>query len=143
MKEIKTEIIINAPKEEIWAVLSNIGDYENWNNIITDVKSSLQVDRGFRFKIALFGLAVPMVAKVHRVDENRYLGWGNDYQSWIKVILAAHHYFEIIELSDSQCKFVHGEQFYGIVPFALWPTIRKMATSYDTFNENLKSAAEK
>jgi len=143
MKEIKTEIIINAPKEEIWAVLSNIGDYENWNNIITDVKSSLQVDRGFRFKIALFGLAVPMVAKVHRVDENRYLGWGNDYQSWIKVILAAHHYFEIIELSDSQCKFVHGEQFYGIVPFALWPTIRKMAKSYDTFNENLKSAAEK
>ena len=143
MKEIKTEIVINASKEDIWAVLSNINNYENWNNIITDVKSSLQVDRGFRFKIAVFGLSVPMVAKVHRADENRYLGWGNDYQSWIKVVLAAHHYFEIIELSDSQCKFVHGEQFYGVVPFVLWPTIRKMAKSYQTFNENLKSAVEK
>ena len=143
MKEIKTEITINASKEEIWAVLSNINNYENWNDIITNVKSSLQVDRGFRFKIKVFGLTVPMVAKVHRADENRYLGWGNDYQSWIKVILAAHHYFEIIEISDSQCKFVHGEQFYGVVPFALWPTIRMMGKSYDTFNENLKLTVEK
>lgn len=143
MKEIKTEITINASKEEIWAVLSNIDNYGDWNGIITNVKSSLQVDRGFKFKIKVFGLSVPMVAKVHRADENQYLGWGNDYQSWIKVILAAHHYFEIIAISDSQCKFVHGEQFYGVVPFALWPTIRMMAKSYDTFNESLKSAVER
>lgn len=143
MKEIKTEIVINSSKEKIWAVLCELDNYETWNNIITDVKSSLQVGRGFRFKISIFGLAVPMAAKVHRADENRYLGWGNDYQSWLKFVLAAHHYFEIVEISDTQCKFVHGEQFYGVVPFALWPTIRKMGKSYETFNKSLKLAAEK
>ena len=143
MKEIKTEIVINSSKEEIWAVLSDLDNYAKWNNIITDVKSSLQVDRGFRFKIRILGLAVPMAAKVHTADENKYLGWGNDYQSWIKVILAAHHYFEIIEISDSQCKFVHGEKFYGVIPFALWPSIKTMGKSYNKFNESLKLAVEK
>ncbi|OUS00595.1 hypothetical protein A9Q81_10440 [Gammaproteobacteria bacterium 42_54_T18] len=143
MKGIKTEITINAPKEKIWALLSDLDNYQNWNNIITNVKSSLQVDRGFRFKIDIFGQAVPMTAKVHRADENQYLGWGNDYQSWVKMILAAHHYFEIIEISESQCKFVHAEQFYGVVPFVLWPIINKMGKSYERFNESLKSEAEK
>jgi len=143
MKEIKTEIIINASKEKIWTLLSDLESYQRWNNIITSVKSSLQVGRGFRFKINIFGQAVPMVAKIHRSDQNQYLGWGNDYESWAKIILAAHHYFEIIEVSETQCKFVHGEQFYGVVPFVLWPIINKMEKSYDQFNDSLKSEVER
>ncbi|OUS23659.1 hypothetical protein A9Q99_26820 [Gammaproteobacteria bacterium 45_16_T64] len=143
MKQIKTEITINSSKESIWAVLSDIGNYGAWNNVITGVSGTLQEGRGFRFKIAILGRPVPMAAKIHRAEENRYLGWGNDYQSWVKVILGAHHYFEIIEVSENECKFVHGEMFYGVIPTVLWGVIKKMSEQYDVFNAALKSKVER
>lgn len=141
-KQIRTETTIHASKESIWAVLSDIGNYSQWNSVITEVASSLEVGRGFRFKIAILGRPVPMAAKVHRAEENRYLGWGNDYQSAAKYVLGAHHYFEIEEVSATECKFVHGEMFYGVIPVVLWGAIKRMSAEYDKFNASLKARVE-
>jgi len=142
MKQIKTEIIINSSKEKIWAVISDFASYDDWNSIITGVKGKMVVGSGFRFKIDIYGFAVPMPAEVQRADENQYFGWGNDYESFLRFILAAHHYFEIIEISDTQCKFVHGENFYGIIPWTSWKLIEPMGAQYDIFNAALKNRVE-
>ncbi len=43
--EIKTEILISASPEKVWAILNDFGNYPNWNPFITsltgDVKTVL------------------------------------------------------------------------------------------------------
>ncbi|RYZ45415.1 MAG: SRPBCC domain-containing protein, partial [Chitinophagaceae bacterium] len=33
-KQIKTEIVINASKEKVWAILTNFSQYPQWNPFI-------------------------------------------------------------------------------------------------------------
>jgi uncharacterized protein YndB with AHSA1/START domain len=45
MKHIKTEILINAPIEKIWAVLTDVSYYSSWNPFITKIDGDAEVIR--------------------------------------------------------------------------------------------------
>ena len=44
MREIKTEILIKAPIEKIWAVLVDFSNYSEWNPFIRKIEGVFQKD---------------------------------------------------------------------------------------------------
>lgn len=42
MREIRTEIIIAAPIEKIWAILINFSSYPRWNPFIRNIEGNPQ-----------------------------------------------------------------------------------------------------
>ena len=44
MKEIRTEIIINTSKEEVWSILTNFSEYPEWNPFIRSLEGQAVKD---------------------------------------------------------------------------------------------------
>jgi len=142
MKEIKTEIEISSSRDNVWQTLMDFKKYDDWNTIISEVKAVAEVNRSIRFKINVNGNKLPITARIQRCEENCYFGWGTKSGSWMNRIIGAHHYFELHEISPEKCKVLHGEVFYGIIPFLTWPLIRKLKQSYEGMNRALKHQVE-
>jgi uncharacterized protein YndB with AHSA1/START domain len=41
-KEIKTEILINASPDKVWAILTDFDNYPSWNPFITSLKGEVK-----------------------------------------------------------------------------------------------------
>ena len=42
-REIKTEVLINATPQKVWAILANFDNYSSWNPFLQSVKCELKV----------------------------------------------------------------------------------------------------
>lgn len=40
--QIRTEIVIQASKEKVWSILTNLGAYPEWNPFIVSSKGSIE-----------------------------------------------------------------------------------------------------
>jgi hypothetical protein len=136
MKEIRTEIIINTSKEEVWSILTNFRKYPEWNPFIRSLEGKAVKDTRL---VAILQLKdrKPMVFKpvVTVSDEKKKFEWlGTTPLN----VVNGRHYF-ILE----QVKFVHGEQFTGILAS---PFHKKLAgptrAGFVEMNKALKNRAE-
>ncbi len=140
-KEIKTEIIINASRERIWKVLTDFEAYPQWNPFVvriegkpiigTRLKNTLQNgEKQFQFK--------PIVTSVEPGKSFAWLG-----SLFIKGLFDGHHSFELEDLGNSQVKFIHSEQFSGILSgFILKKIGADTKLNFIKFNEAIKKRAE-
>lgn len=69
----KNEIIINAAPEKVWQVLTNIENWDEWNERIKEPKlqGNLQVGRIFTWKTN----GSKIKSKIHSFTHNETLGW--------------------------------------------------------------------
>jgi len=67
------EIIINAPQEKVWEVLTKIEDWPNWYTKITDTKINDKPDEGASFTWKTNGSKIK--SKIHTYEPNKTLGW--------------------------------------------------------------------
>jgi hypothetical protein len=78
VREIVTEIEINAPTERVWEVLTTFGSYTEWNPYIRSAQGELR--EGGRLEIRIEppggrGMTFrPVLLSVHRPKELRWLG---------------------------------------------------------------------
>ena len=113
MKEIKTEIIINASSKDVWNVLTNFSQYPEWNPFIRSLEGQAVEDTKLVATLKLKDRK-PMVFKpvVTASEENKKFEWLG--KTPLNVV-NGRHYFVVEEISNGQVKFVHGEQFTGIL----------------------------
>src|ERR671927_234268 len=107
-KRIATEIIINAPKEKVWEVLTDFAQYPQWNPFIISVKG-----QGLVNTLRNGSQTVVFKPKILNVVPYRYFDWLGSLG--IRGLFDGHHYFEVEELSPSQVKLKHGEAFSGLL----------------------------
>ena len=142
MKEISTDIVIDAPKERIWELLTDFEGYANWNPFIYKMSGKLKKGSMVNFKVNAKGRNLFFVAKIRTYDENKALSWGGPEIDLVSKIVNADHYFEIEEISENQCRLLHGERFSGLLPKLAWRLIKTLQPSYEAMNEQLKIKAE-
>jgi len=142
MPSMLTEIIINAPKEAIWKVLTDFDSYGEWNPLIVDIQAATEVGHGVKFKADLKGKKLPFGAKMRRCEENRELSWGGPGFKPLNLLAGADHYYRIEEIGDNQCRFIHGETFYGILPMLFSGWIASCKPLYDGMNKAMKERVE-
>ncbi len=143
MKEIRTEITINAAPDKVWRVLSNFRDYPNWNPFLRWLDGDVAVNNKIVVRIEPPGANgmtfKPVVLKLDKNKEFRWLG-----HMIIPGLFDGEHIFELIDNGNDTTTFVQREQFKGI----LIPLFKKMLDintkqGFELMNKVLKERVEK
>jgi hypothetical protein len=142
MKEIYTEIEINAPAERVWQVLTDFAAYPEWNPFVRRAEGEIRV--GARLHIYIQpsgGKGMSFRPTVLVADPNREFRWLGHL--WLPGLFDGEHSFLIEPVGDGRVRFVQREQFGGL----LVPLLSKMLDGgirrgFEEMNQALKLRAE-
>jgi hypothetical protein len=143
MKEVRTEININAPAEKVWKILTNFKDYHNWNPFLRWLTGKVAVNNKIAVRIAPPGANAmtfnPTVLKFDRNKEFRWLG-----HLLFPGLFDGEHIFELTDNGNGTTSFVHREQFRGIlIPLFSKKLDVNTRQGFELMNEKLKEQAER
>lgn len=138
---ITTEIVINAPAERVWDILSNFSAYEHWNPFIVKIEGQLQ--KGAKLKTTLQNGkdTISFKPEIQSIIPGKYFSWKG--QLFLPGIFDGHHYFEIQPLNEVQIKLIHGENFSGLLASVIFKKIgNDTRNNFIRMNQSLKKLAE-
>jgi hypothetical protein len=142
MKKIETVIVIDATPERIWQVLTDFEEHPRWNPFIQSIEGEKVPGRNITVSIKPPGskgmVFRPVILKFNSGKEFRWKG-----KLGITGIFDGEHYFILEPISDSQTRFIHGEQFSGILVNLMGKTLEKTREGFTLMNEALKQESEK
>jgi hypothetical protein len=143
MREIKTEIEISAPVAEVWAILTNIDDWENWSPIINEASGDASL--GSTLSITMMsdeeGEDGPQYSPVITIlDEPKLFRWRATMMAGF--VMTNDKVFDLEE-TDTGTHLIHKELFSGMFVPLFWSSVEKNVPSMlDSMNEALKANAE-
>ncbi|MBD3383776.1 SRPBCC domain-containing protein [candidate division KSB1 bacterium] len=142
MREILSDIKINASPQRVWEVLTDLASYSLWNPFVRNALGRVQEgeqlqvfikppdSRGMTFK--------PVVKEV--VPQRRFSWLGH---LMVPGLFDGEHIFEIDPISEEEVRFIQRERFRGIfVPLLLKGIGTKTEKGFEAMNQALKSRAE-
>ena len=142
MRNIKTDVVINASPDKVWSILTDFDTYPEWNPFIKSFEG--KPAEGERFKVTIQQPGSkpmtfkPKCLKFERNKEFRWLG-----HLFIKGIFDGEHIFELIPAENGKTKFIQRENFNGILVPLLWNQLETKTTKgFEMMNEKLKELAE-
>ncbi|TLZ53383.1 MAG: SRPBCC domain-containing protein [Methanobacteriota archaeon] len=137
MKELRTEIDIDASAEHVWAALTDFAAFPEWNPFIRRIEGTLAV--GSRLEVSLGASGTkPMTFRptVLRVDPNRELRWLG--RVGLPRIFDGEHIFEIEPRGPNRVRFVQRERFRGLfVPLLAKSLDRDARRGFEEMNRAL------
>jgi len=138
----RTTFRINAPKEVVWAVLTDFKRYRDWNPSLPSIDGDLRVGSIISLTLAMPGRPSTKVkARLLEVVPKRRLTWhGNAGADWL---FAGDREFLIDDTDGSAVSLTHVENVRG----ALFPLFRlimghAIQRHHDELNTALKQRAE-
>ncbi|MFT4713209.1 MAG: hypothetical protein ACJAVI_004288 [Candidatus Azotimanducaceae bacterium] len=143
MREIKTEIEISAPASEVWAILTNIDDWENWSPIIN--QSSGEASLGSALSITMMseeeGKDGPKYSPlITNLDDSKLFRWRAIMMAGF--VMTNDKVFQLEETSTGT-RLIHKELFSGMVVPLFWSNVEKnVPAMLNSMNEALKVKAE-
>jgi len=142
MKQIRTDIIINASPKTVWEILTDFDRYPEWNPFIKSFEG--KPEPGSRFRVTIQQPdSSPMTFRptcriMREQAEFRWLG-----QLFIRGLFDGEHIFELKSAGDNQTRFVQRENFKGLLVPLLWKQLdTKARKGFKLMNEQLKKRAE-
>ncbi len=142
MKELRTEIEINASVEAVWEVLMDFDAFPTWNPFIQSISGKATEGSGLNVRIVPPGGQAmtfhPKVTQVRAGCEFRWLG-----HLGMPGIFDGEHIFQLEALADQRTKFVQRECFRGLLLPLFWKTLNsKTRTGFEQMNQSLKHRVE-
>ncbi|TRX61322.1 SRPBCC domain-containing protein [Fulvivirga sp. M361] len=142
MKELYTEIQINAPASKIWSVLMDFDLYPEWNPFVISVIGRAHLRERLKVTIqtgeAKTMRFTPRVTIFKKEKEFAWLG-----QLLMAGLFDGHHRFEIKEIEHGQHLFIQKEQFSGLLVPLFWKKLDVgTRAGFVMMNEALKKRAE-
>jgi hypothetical protein len=142
MKEIHTQIEINATPERVWKILTNFAAYPEWNPFIRSAVCQ-ELKPGEIIEIALLppegeGWTFhPVLTTVHPERELEWLG-----RFILPGLFDGRHSFRIRVVDQNHIRFTQAESFRGVlVPF-FGGLLEKTRAGFEEMNCALKQRAE-
>jgi len=143
MRKIDTQIVIAAPPQRVWAVLTDFPRYPEWNPFIRTIHGKPQAGATLTVQMQPPGAkAVTFLADVIKAEPDRELRWLGSL--WAPFLFAGEHTFQLNSLAADQTLLNHSERFTGILVPVLWPTIGDSTRrGFELMNQALQREAEK
>ena len=141
MKELRTEIEIDASPERVWGVLTDFGSYAEWNPFIPRISGELAV--GSRLEVRIEppeARGLTFKPSVRKVEPNRELAWLG--RLVLPGIFDGEHHLEL-EPRDGGTLFVQREEFTGILVPLLGRGLEKTKRGFEQMNAALKQRVER
>jgi len=141
MKEVYSEIQINASSSVVWDILTDFEKFGEWNPFIKEISGTLKEEselrifieppnsKGMEFK--------PTLKKVETEKKIQWLG-----KIWIPKLFDGEHSWTINQIDDNIVLFIQKERFTGIfIPF-FSKLLKNTKSGFEMMNQNLKQRAE-
>jgi hypothetical protein len=142
MKELHTEIEINAPQDRVWSLLTDFARFPEWNPFIREATGELRVGGKLRVRLQPPG-GKGMVFKptVLVRDDNRELRWLGKLA--IPGLFDGEHIFAVEPMDGGRTRFVQREIFKGLlVPLFARMLDGSTRQGFEAMNRALKERAE-
>jgi len=142
MRELRSEITIDADAGTVWDILTDIRRYPDWNPFITSIEGELAVGHKLKIRIEPPDIR-PMTFWLTCLErtERKRLRWLGSLV--IKGLFDGEHIFELEALADSKTHFIQREEFFGVIVPLLWGMVApNTLRGFQAMNLKLKSRAE-
>jgi hypothetical protein len=141
MKTLQTEIIINASAEKVWGIMADFEKFPQWNPFIVKLEGRPEVNTRLRAELKNGNRVSVFKPKVLVAEKNKAFEWLGSLP--IPGIFNGHHYFRIESLNAGQVKFIHGEEFTGLLAGVILNKIGEQTRAgFIAMNKALKERAE-
>ena len=142
MKELYTEIEINATPERVWQILTDFDALPEWNPFMR--RASGEVEVGARLEVFLQpsdGRGMTFKPTVVEATPNREFRWLGHLG--VRGLFDGEHSFTIEPLGENRVRFVQRESFRGLlVPLLLLMVGKDTRRGFEEMNQALKTRAE-
>jgi hypothetical protein len=142
MKDLHSEIEIDAPAERVWHLLTDFASYPQWNPFIRSIRG--QPIRGERLEVRIEppgGRGMTFKPKVLNAEDNRELRWLGHLL--VPGLSDGEHSFTIESLAKNRVRFVQREAFKGLlVPLFARSLETNTQRGFEEMNRALKERAE-
>jgi len=142
MKQLHTEIEIDASAEQVWELLTDFASYPEWNPFIRSIGG--RPAPGERLQARLEppgGRAMTFKPEVLMAEPNRELRWLGHLL--VPGLFDGEHSFTIQPLEDNRVRFVQRETFKGLlVPLFARSLESNTQRGFEAMNHALKERAE-
>jgi hypothetical protein len=139
MKTMSATIQIDAPPQAVWAVLTDLGRYPEWNPLFRE--ASGQVAAGSRITLRSVhpanGRLMTVRPKITVADPGAELRW----VSSLPGIISGEHRFTLTPAGDGT-RLEQSETFRGLLASFPLKTFIRAEASFQGLNEALKKRAE-
>ena len=135
-RSIRTEILIEAPAEAVWSVLTDFPSHTGWDPFLTGIEGEATVGRRLSVR---FQNGMTIRPTVTEVKEGRVLEWFG--KLLFGGIFDGRHRFELIS-EGSATRFVQSEQFSGVLVPLVKKLLRDTEKNFEALNVALKKRVE-
>src|ERR687894_418362 len=142
VKELRSQIEIEAPAERVWQVLTHFDAYPDWNPFIRRVNGRPEVDEQLVVRMRPSGTkGMTFRPTVLKAEPNRQLRWLGHLL--VPGLFDGEHIFEIEELDEDRVLFTQREIFRGLlVPLLARSLDRETQRGFEEMNRALRERAE-
>jgi hypothetical protein len=139
--ELRTEIEIDATPAAVWQVLTDFRRYPEWNPFIVSIEG--QLSPGGELRVALSppeSREYHILPQVVRCEPEQELRWRGQWGA--RFLFQGEHFFRLVALDGARTRFIHGEDFNGILVRWLGRQLTHVARGFVFMNQALKRRVE-
>lgn len=138
MKEIKSEIDIQASAEKIWQVLTDLDQYQEWNPFLHHAAGKVEMDAKVNVTFIFGSRDMTLHCTVVKIEPNRELHWR--YHVGFPFLYQGEHCFTLEPVGEGRVHFIDKEIFTGL----LVPLLVKEDDTggFEAMDKALKARAE-
>ncbi len=139
MKSCHSNIIINKPIDQVWAVLTDFDRYLEWNPLVGKIRGTMAEGKMVLAHIIPLKSHFPL--RIISYKPQQEIVWQGAVIN--PSILVGEHYYYLKNIGNGQTELQHGENFTGwlskMMPQAI---LSRMQDSYEYHNQKLKVIVE-
>lgn len=140
--KLETAIEIDAPAALVWTVLLDFDAYVEWNPFVLEIQGRTIPGERLRVSIRPPGArSMSFRPRVLTVTHGRELRWLGRFV--VPGLLDGEHFFRLEPIGTSRVRFIHGEDFSGLLVGLLEDTLLSSTRNgFEAMNHALKRRAE-
>jgi hypothetical protein len=141
MKSIRVVTEIAAPVETVWAELSAVSEYAEWNPFITSFEGELVVGGRAEVRIAPPG-GRPMTFRptITEVEEGTRLEWLG--RLLVPGVFDGRHSFRLEAVEPGRTRLTQSEEFSGLLVPLTGKMLERTRAGFEAMNKALRLRAE-
>lgn len=141
MKELRTEILVQATPERMWQIITELDKWPDWNPFIHHAIGQAEVGKKVDITVASPGKDMTLHCVVTGVDPNHSLSW--KYHVGLPALFQGEHSFTIEPVGGGQVRFIDREIFNGLmVPLQAKDIDTNSKRGFEAMDQALKARAE-
>jgi hypothetical protein len=142
MKELRTEIEIQASPEKVWQILTDLDKYPDWNPFIHHATGKAKVSEKVDITFRSGSKDMTLHCTVIKAEPNRELCW--KYHVILPGLWSGEHSFTIEPIGAGQVRFIDKEIFTGLlIPLQAKDIDTNSRHDFEEMDKALKARAER